>query len=32
MFWEWVWTIENMFFEILTRKIVIVKSVDFAGV
>lgn len=24
--------IENMFFEILTRKVVIVKSVDFAGV
>ena len=24
--------IENMFFEILTRKVVIVKNVDFAGV
>ena len=31
-FWSGVWTIENMFFEILTRKVVIVKNVDFTGV
>ena len=29
---EWVWAIKNMFFEILTRKVVIVKNVDFACV
>ena len=31
-FWSDFLAIENMFFEILTRKVVIVKSVDFAGV
>ena len=32
MFWSGFWAIENMFFEIFTRKVVIVKNVDFAGV
>ena len=32
MFLGGFWAIENMFFEILTRKVVIVKNVDFAGV
>ena len=31
-FWSGFWAIENMFFEILTRKVVIVKNIDFAGV